>query len=159
MPTCRENLLPSTETTKPIQQDTHPHASALRLTVTRLARQLRKNSGTALTPAQMSALDVLGRKGPLRLGHLAKLEGISKPTATRLTDKLEDTALVERVHDDADGRSCHIRLTAKGESLLTDASRGADQFLSSQLSALTPPDQLALKQALPVLTRLLETNA
>ncbi|WP_281452334.1 MarR family winged helix-turn-helix transcriptional regulator [Paenarthrobacter nitroguajacolicus] len=107
----------------------------------------------------MSALDVLGRKGPLRVGHLASLQGVSKPMVTRMTDKLEDTVLVERVHDDADGRSCQIRLTPKGEVLLADASRGADQFLSSQLCALTPPDKLALKQALPVPIRLLGTNA
>ncbi|WP_423184795.1 MarR family winged helix-turn-helix transcriptional regulator [Arthrobacter sp. NyZ413] len=95
----------------------------------------------------------------MRVGRLAEIEGISKPTATRLTGRLEDMGLVERTHDDSDARSCRIRLRPEGQRLLTDASRGADRYLTTRMSALDPADRRVLMRALPVLVRLLETRA
>jgi DNA-binding MarR family transcriptional regulator len=136
-----------------------PRIDSLRLTVTRLARQLRKKSGTELTPTQMSALNVVGRHGRIRAGRLAEIEGISKPTVTRLTGRLEDMGLVERTQDDADARCSQLGLTPKGEALLVQASRRADEYLASQISVLHPGDQRRLLEALPALIRLLEIKA
>lgn len=132
---------------------------SLRLTVTRLARRLRKNSGASLTPSQMSALTTLERQGSIRIGRLAELEGISKSTATRLTGKLEDLGLVERIQDDSDARSWQVGLSSEGDRLLTMSSIRADEYLARQMSGLDPDDQRRLLEALPALERLLEIKA
>lgn len=131
----------------------------LRLTVTRLARRLRKHSGAELTPSQMSALTSLERHGALRIGRLAEIEGISKSSVTRLVDKLETMGLVERTPDESDGRSWQVGLTAPGVELLAESSRRADEYLARQLDALSADDQRRLRAALPALARLLEVKA
>jgi DNA-binding MarR family transcriptional regulator len=133
--------------------------NSLRLTVARLERQLRKHSGAQLTPTQMSALNILARHGRIRVGRLAQIEGISRPTATRLTGKLEDMGLVDRTQDDGDARSWQVALTPEGESLLALASMRADEYLERQISALSPDHQRSLLEALPALVRLLEAKA
>jgi DNA-binding MarR family transcriptional regulator len=135
-----------------------PRVDALRLTVTRLARQLRKHAAAGLTPAQLSALDSLGRQGRIRAGRLAQIEGISKPTATRLTGKLQDMGLVQRTQDDIDARSWQVALTPKGKDLLTTASTRADEFLADRISAIPCDDQQRLLEALPALMRLLDVK-
>jgi DNA-binding MarR family transcriptional regulator len=144
---------PALETGQPSMD---PSVDAFRLTVTRLARQLRKHSAADLTPTQLSALDSLGRQGRIKAGRLAQIEGISKPTATRLTGKLQDMGLVERTQDDVDARSWQVELTPKGEHLLATASTRADEFLASKISAISRDDQRKLMEALPALVRLLE---
>lgn len=136
-----------------------PRVDALGLTVIRLARQLRKHSGAGLTPAQLSALDSLGRNGRIRAGRLAYIEGISKPTATRLTGKLLEMGLVHRTQDETDARSWQVVLTPRGEDLLSSASTRADDFLADRLSAISRDDQQKLLEALPALVRLLDVRA
>ncbi|MHC6594561.1 MarR family winged helix-turn-helix transcriptional regulator [Arthrobacter sp. C152] len=136
-----------------------PRVDALRLTITRLARLLRKHSGAGLTPAQLSALDSVGRHGRIRAGRLAQIEGISRPTAARLTGKLEEMGLVKRTQDDTDARSWQVALTPVGEHLLYVASVHAHEFLADRISAMPHSDQRRLLESLPALVRLLDTKA
>lgn len=136
-----------------------PRVDALLLTVTRLARQLRRHSAAGLTPSQLSALDSLGRQGCIRAGRLAEIEGISKPTATRLTGKLQEMGLVKRTQDDVDARSWQVALTPKGQDLLTSAGTRADEFLANRISAIPRDDQKKLLEALPALVQLLDAKA
>jgi DNA-binding MarR family transcriptional regulator len=76
-----------------------------------------------------------------------------------LTGRLEEMGLVDRTQDDADARCSQVGLTPKGEALLVQASRRADEYLASQISALHPGDQHRLLEALPALIHLLETKA
>lgn len=135
-----------------------PRVDALRLTVTRLARLLRKHPGAGLTPAQLSALDSLGRHGRITVGRLAQVEGISRPTAARLTGKLQGIGLIKRTQDEADGRSWQVALTPLGEDLLSVASMHADEFLADRISAIPYSDQHRLLEALPALVRLLDAK-
>ena len=134
-------------------------ASGLRLAITRLARRLRKHSGAATTPSQLSALTTLERRGRVRIGRLAELEGISKSTATRLTANLEAQGLVQRTQDADDARSWNVELAAAGVDLLHSSSERSDAYLTRQIDALTAADRRRLFAALPVLERLLESKA
>ncbi|SDW60630.1 hypothetical protein SAMN04487912_103546 [Arthrobacter sp. cf158] len=95
----------------------------------------------------------------MRVGRFAEIEGISNPTATRLTGKLQQMRLVDRTRDDTDARSWKVRLTPMGERLMTEASGRAGQYLSAKFSSLPSKDQHALLEALPALVQLLETKA
>lgn len=130
----------------------------LRLVTVRLARRLRKHAGMGLTPSQQSALTILERRGPMRVGQLADREQISKSSVTRLVAKLEGMGLVERTQDAADGRSWWVALTDQGAELLATSSKRADAYLARQLAELPPDDQRRLLAALPVLERLLDVR-
>src|SRR5256884_7426100 len=64
-------------------------AARLRLSATRLARQLRQQSDAGLSPSQLSALATIGLRGPLTLGALADHERVAPPTVTKAVAKLE----------------------------------------------------------------------
>jgi DNA-binding MarR family transcriptional regulator len=71
-------------------------AASLRLSTTRLARRLRQESDTGLSPSQLSALAVIENHGPLTLGALADHERIAPPSITKVVTKLEADGLVTR---------------------------------------------------------------
>src|SRR2546425_1184230 len=75
-------------------------AARLRLSATRLARQLRQEAGAGLTPSQLSALAVIANHGPLTLGALADHERGAPPSITKVATKLvAQTLLVLRLTD------------------------------------------------------------
>ena len=51
-------------------------AARLRLSATRLARILRQQADSGLTPSQLTALATVAREGPLTLGALADIEHV-----------------------------------------------------------------------------------
>ena len=71
-------------------------AARLRVSATRLARQLRQESEPGLTPSQLSALTSVEHNGPLTLGRLAEHERVAPPSVTKIVTKLEEAGLVER---------------------------------------------------------------
>lgn len=93
-------------------------AGRLRLLLVRLSRQLRRRDPSDLTMTQTSALATIVRGGPLSIGHLAEIEGLPSPAATRLADRLEEAGLVSRQANPADRRGVHLVATAKGSELL-----------------------------------------
>ncbi|MGH8775975.1 MAG: MarR family winged helix-turn-helix transcriptional regulator [Jiangellaceae bacterium] len=133
--------------------------TALRLSLTRLARRVRKNSAPGLTPSQLSALTTIERHGSTRLGRLAEREHISKSSTTRLVARLEGLGLVARQQDPDDARSWCVDLTTDGAALLRAASDRADEYLARQLSALGPDDRERIASALPALERLLAVKS
>ena len=126
-------------------------AGRLRLSMVRLARQLRRMDPNELTITQFSALATVIRSGPLGVGHLAEIEGLPSPAATRLADKLEEAGLVARQPNPSDRRGVQIVATAKGAELLERRARIGNAWLAEQLSALSKSDRLAVECAVAVL--------
>ncbi len=73
-----------TETTS--TQDLTEQAARLRLAVNRMARRLRQEANTQLGPASIAALATIERSGPLTPSEVARIEGIQRPTATRILE-------------------------------------------------------------------------
>jgi DNA-binding MarR family transcriptional regulator len=69
-------------------------AAHLRVGATRLARLLRRQGDTGLSPSQISALTSIERHGPMTLGQLADHERVAPPSITRVVDKLVERGLV-----------------------------------------------------------------
>lgn len=134
--------------TLPMQLD------ALRLAVVRLERKLRKTAGAEVTPSQLSALSVLHRTGPMRLSELAEREQISKPTVTRLVDRLEEKGLVGRIPDDTDARSQTVSLTPAGLRLVESAAERSNDYLLHRVGELDARELDRLLDAVEVLQRL-----
>src|SRR3954468_1274823 len=91
-------------------------APRLRLAITRSARRLRQEAGSALSPSQGAALATIARHGPLTPRELAARERIQRPPAPRALARLEETGLVLRAPDPADRRSSVLTVSPAGAS-------------------------------------------
>jgi DNA-binding MarR family transcriptional regulator len=126
----------------------------LRLAVGRLNRRLRAVAGAGLHPLQTSALATLADHGRLRLGDLARLEGVSAPTMSRGVAALESAGLVHRVPDPADARSAWIELTGRGTEALSAERADRAVLLEAGMGRLDEGQREALRRALPALEAL-----
>jgi len=131
-------------------------AARLRLSATRLARRLRQESDSGLTPTQLSALAAVERHGPVTLGDLANHERVAPPTTTRVVAKLEADGLVSRQADPVDRRSSLVTATSAGTELIETTRTRKDAWLASRIAGLTPAERDRLDQALDVLDHLTE---
>jgi len=130
-------------------------ASALRLSVLRLARRLRaERADTEFTLSQLSALATLERHGALTPGELAAHERVQPPSMTRLVAGLEQVGLVARSAHATDRRQVVLQVTAAGGGLLLEDRRRRDAWLCRQLAGLDAADREVLRQAAAVLDRL-----
>lgn len=129
-------------------------AARLRLSTARLARLLRQQAGTALSPSQHSALISVDLHGPLTLGRLAKLEQVAPPTITRVVAKLAEDGLVVRQADDTDRRVSLVRISAEGRRRLQHSRERRNAWLAERLRALDAKQRRELSAALDVLEEL-----
>jgi DNA-binding MarR family transcriptional regulator len=131
-------------------------ATRLRLAITRTARRLRQEAGADLGPSQTAALATIERDGPLTPSEVAQAERIQRPTATRIVARLEETGLVGRTADPADGRSSLVAITPQGRALLRRLRTRKNAYLARRLRALDAAEVETLRRAAGILERLLE---
>jgi DNA-binding MarR family transcriptional regulator len=124
----------------------------------RLHRRLRVEARDELSPTLVSALVSIERHGPLTLGRLAELERVTPPSITRVVAKLERSGLVTREVDASDRRVSRVGITPEGTGLLQRSRRRKAAYLAQRLDTLAPSDLAAVRDALPILERLLEDH-
>ncbi|MFM7225858.1 MAG: MarR family winged helix-turn-helix transcriptional regulator [Actinomycetota bacterium] len=129
-------------------------ASALRISVLRLGRRLRRHAPADLTPAQLSALAAVRRDAGVTLSGLAEHERVQPPTMTRIVDALVAKGLVERSVCPDDRRVSLLRATPAGRELVDGVRRRRDAYLASRLAALTDEERAVLARAADLLDRL-----
>jgi DNA-binding MarR family transcriptional regulator len=130
-------------------------AAHLRISATRLARLLRRQGDTGMSPSQLSALTSIERHGPLTLGALADHERVAPPSVTKAVAKLEERGLVARQTDAGDRRVAHVSITPAGTALLADVRQRKDLWLASRLAELTDQQRHRLAGALDVIDELM----
>jgi DNA-binding MarR family transcriptional regulator len=81
----------------------------------------RIDADAGLSPARSSVLATLRYDGPMRIGELARREGVAQPSITQLVHGLEASGLAERGPDPADGRSCVVAITPAGRAAVRRA--------------------------------------
>jgi DNA-binding MarR family transcriptional regulator len=131
-------------------------ASRLRLAITRTARRLRQDAGPGLSPTQASALSTIERVGPLTPSELARIEQVQRPTISRVSARLGQAGLIERVPDELDGRGARLRVTPEGRRTLRALRGRKTAYLAERLEQLDPEEQAILAQASELLERMLE---
>jgi DNA-binding MarR family transcriptional regulator len=117
-----------------------------------LFRSLSPPSGLSLTAA--ATLATLERSGPSRLTSLAVKEGVTQPAMTQLIARLQESGLVSRTADPADGRVVQVRLTDEGRKILARRRAVRAERLAEILARLSPQEQAALGAALPAIDAL-----
>jgi len=133
-------------------------AARLRLVMFRLARALRHQDSTALSPSQVSALASVDEFGPLRISALAALESVGAPVATRIVASLEELDLLKRTDDPEDKRASLVELSVHGRDVLGALWSERTIGLSSRLEQLTAAERNRLELALPALEKLVREN-
>jgi DNA-binding MarR family transcriptional regulator len=141
------------------QADSQTHeetAAHLRLVINRAARRMRQEAGTEMRPSRASALVTVELHGPLTPSELAEIEGVKRPTATRILRGLEGEGLIERTPDPNDGRSALISITAEGRERLRRLRRRKNAYLARRMRGLDAGDIASLERSAQILEQLLE---
>jgi DNA-binding MarR family transcriptional regulator len=135
-------------------------ATALRISVSRLARRLRVERNVPgpardrLSDTQLAALTALERHGPLTPGELAGHEKVQPPSMTRVIATLVEAGLVARSAHPTDRRQVLLSVTEEGRDLVRQARRRRDEWLGRRLAELTPAERASLRAAAEILERI-----
>jgi DNA-binding MarR family transcriptional regulator len=133
-------------------------AARLRLVLNRLARRLRNQTPGDLSPSLTSALVTIELRGPITLGHLAVNERVTPPSITRMVATLERLGLVRREADPGDRRVARVSLTPDGQRTVLRTRTRKTAYLARRLHKLDESERALVREALPVLERLLEDD-
>jgi DNA-binding MarR family transcriptional regulator len=134
-------------------------ATALRISVSRLARRLRaermaKGLEPGLSDTQLAALSALERHGAMTPGELADHEKVQPPSMTRVITALEERGLVMRAPHPTDRRQVVLTATEQGNAVVQQSRRLREAWLAKRLRELTPQERALLRQAAPILEKL-----
>ena len=134
-------------------------ATALRISVSRLARRLRaERMALGLQPdlsdTQLGALATLVNHGPMTPGELAEHEKVQPPSMTRVIAVLDERSLVIRAPHSTDRRQVVLTVTDGGRDLVYQARRLREAWLARRLRELSPQERATLRAAAPILEKL-----
>jgi DNA-binding MarR family transcriptional regulator len=132
-------------------------ADAIRPTMARVYLTIRRRSPFGeYTAAQGSTLATLADHGPMRMGELARREGVRMPTVTAAVDVLVGHGLVRRDPDPDDRRAVQVSITDTGRHEMAQLQSARNEVLARALSGLTDNELAALQAAIPALRSLRE---
>jgi DNA-binding MarR family transcriptional regulator len=135
-------------------------ATAMRISVSRLARRLRVERlglggpETALSDIQLAALAALERHDAMTPGELAEHEKVQPPSMTRVISVLEERGLVRREPHPTDRRQVILTVTPEGTDLVQRVRRRREAWLAQRLQELTPEQRQILRAAAPILEQI-----
>ncbi|MET8004592.1 MarR family winged helix-turn-helix transcriptional regulator [Nonomuraea glycinis] len=130
-------------------------ASALRVSLARLTRRLRRQAAAhSLTPTQFATLAAVERHSSITPGELAGLEKVQPPSMTRVVAALEERGLLQRAPHPTDRRQVTVSVTEAARQLLKEERVRKEAWLTQRLMELTPEERSILRQAAPILEKL-----
>src|ERR1700691_2606404 len=135
-------------------------ATAMRISITRLARRLRVErlglGGTeaVLSDIQLAALAALERHDAMTPGELAEHEKVQPPSMTRVIAVLEERGLVRRAAHPTDRRQVILTVTQQGRDLVQLVRLRREAWLAQRMQELTPEERATLLAAAPILEKL-----
>jgi DNA-binding MarR family transcriptional regulator len=103
----------------------------------------------SVTPSQWGMLSLLYDENGLTIGTISQRRGADAPTVTGIVKRLEQSGLVERLHDREDRRVVKVYLTAEGRdamSFLPEAVRAYDEILIRGFTEVEQRDLLTKLQ-------------
>ena len=140
-------------------------ATALRISVSRLARRLRAQrtlSGmteAVLSETQLAALSALEVHHAMTPGELAEHEKVQPPSMTRVIAVLTERNLVVKSPHPTDGRQVILTVTEEGRAVVQRVRRRKDAWLAQRLAELTAAERATLRAAVPILEKLSQSLA
>lgn len=86
-----------------------------------------------LTASQFDILQYLYFEGPQRMTQLSEKMGVTKSTMTGLISRLENANYIVRERYEKDKRVTLVRITKKGEKIITKVIEKRIEFIASSL--------------------------
>ena len=130
----------------------------LRLSTAMRSQAWEWAEGAGLTPTQGEILVLLmQRKGPMRLGEIARETALTAATTSDAVSTLEGKGLVEKRRALDDGRALAVRLTARGRTAAKRALQWPD-FLAKAVGTLRDDEQAVFYRTLLKTIRQLEAQ-
>ena len=130
-------------------------ANRLNSAAIHLLRRISRDDGAdGVTPARLSALSVLVYGGAVTVGELARRQGVSLPTVSRMVDALVRDGLVVRATDPGDRRAVRLEVTRRGREAMERGRARRIERLAADLAPLTPGELTALEEAVAALERI-----
>ncbi|HXZ16207.1 MAG TPA: MarR family transcriptional regulator [Roseiarcus sp.] len=148
-------------TTDNLPSDALKAANALRRSVARVSRRLRRlRADHGVSP---SKLIILGRlqlaRRKVTAAALAETEGLKPQSLTRILADLEARGFVRREQSGVDRREILIEITNEGQELLGSDARRQNRWLAEAMAtALTPAEADILAIAARLLDRVCESG-
>lgn len=97
-----------------------------------------------LTKQELLAIDVLGVRGPSRMGEVAHHLGVGQSAVTPLVDRLEAAGTVRRRRSETDRRVWLVELTEAGHDLFAAESAAYERLAAEMLAPLAPDERRTL---------------
>ena len=140
----------------PARRRTSRGVDAVRLgdALARLTRATRRDLALPIGASSIAALATVERLGPIRLGDLARHEGVTPATLSRIVAVLEEEGYAVRTTDADDRRSSWLAITTAGRRLLDGVRRDRADVVAARVARLTSDQQLALATALDAIEAL-----
>ena len=135
-------------------------ATAMRISVSRLARRLRVErlglggTETVISDIQLAALAALERHDSMTPGELAEHEKVQPPSMTRVIAVLEERGLVRREPHATDRRQVILTVTDDGRDLVQRVRRRREAWLAQRLQELSAEEREVLRAAAPILEKI-----
>ena len=122
--------------------------------VAALTRSTRREIALPLGASTLTALRTVDEQGPIRLGDLARHEGVAPATLSRIVAVLEEEGCVLRSADESDRRSSWLEITPAGRAVLDGVRRDRTRAMARRVDRLTPQQTARLAAALDALEAL-----
>ncbi len=119
-------------------------------------RDLEAISELRATPGQLSLLRVLAEHKQCSMQELAERLTVTPSTVTAMVKRLLTSGYVERSHDDVDWRMVWVKLTLRGQQVVTTFDNARLASLHTRLAQLNEEDREHIAAALPALRHLIE---
>jgi DNA-binding MarR family transcriptional regulator len=104
-----------------------------------------------ITINQYFYLQAIHRNENITLTELARIIGVSKPSATAAITKLINDGFVIRTQSTMDQRKFHLSLSAKGQAVFMHKHRACRQFIKRLELCTTPEEQKILTRAFRIM--------
>jgi DNA-binding MarR family transcriptional regulator len=131
-------------------------ANQLRPVLLKIARHLRREvHELGVTGGQATVLALIEANRGIGVGRLAELEGVSRPRMSKVVQELQIAGLVVGERG-TDRRRVGLEVTPVAREVLGSVRKRRTAWLAARLQNLEPEELEALRDAIPLLEKLLE---
>ncbi len=121
-----------------------------------IRHQVGELSKGKITPPQLLALDFVHKQSELKMTDLAHLLGVTTAAITGIADRMVKYGYLIRVFDPADRRIIKVKLTPKGEQLLSKVNRARREMVTNVFGKISQSER---EEYLKILTHVYEALA
>ncbi len=112
-----------------------------------------------LTFGQLRLLFVVRQSGPVSIGQLADMLGVTDATASEFVDRVERRGLAVRIHRADDRRVVDCQLSDEGARLLAEIEGARQEAMRKVLALLTPDELVQFDHFLQIMAERLSASS